>query len=118
MYLFLKELSMPTHYSAPMCITPRQARDLMGANPSAVILDVRTRKEYQTGYIPRAVCIPESSLRSQSRRALPNKSALILVYCKGGSRSASACKMLVSLGYTNVYDFGGINSWPYDIVSG
>ena len=104
---------MPT----PQRISPRKAREIIRTNPGAVILDVRTLQEYQSGRIPGAICLPESSIKSQCSRVLPNKNALILVYCKGGSRSASACKTLTSMGYTNVYDLGGINSWPYEIVS-
>jgi len=102
---------------SPTLVTPRQARDLMRANPGVIILDVRTRQEYQTGYIPGAICMPDNRVKAHAYRVLPNKSALILVYCKGGSRSSSACRTLASMGYTNVYDFGGITSWPYEIVS-
>jgi len=98
-------------------ITPRQVLSLIRANPNAIILDVRTHQEYKTGYIPSAICLPDSSIKAHANRVIPNKNALIIVYCKGGSRSANACKTLASMGYTNVYDLGGINSWPYEIVS-
>lgn len=40
---------------------------------------------------------------------------VILVYCRSGNRSKTASQALADLGYTNVYEFGGINTWPYDI---
>ena len=93
-----------------------EAYALMKRNPSAIILDVRTEHEYSTGKIPGAICIPDYDISDKASRILPNLNAMILVYCKAGSRSRSAVRMLVSMGYTNVYDFGGINTWPYDIV--
>jgi rhodanese-related sulfurtransferase len=47
---------------------------------------------------------------------LTDKDAKILVYCRSGNRSATAAKELIEMGYTDVYDFGGIMSWPYEIV--
>jgi len=100
-----------------MGITPRQARDAIRANRNVIILDVRTRQEYQRGYIPGAISLPEGSLGNHAGRILPSKSAVIIVYCKSGSRSRRAANALASMGYTNVYDLGGIEAWPYDIVS-
>ncbi|MFQ9922947.1 MAG: rhodanese-like domain-containing protein [Beduini sp.] len=39
----------------------------------------------------------------------------ILVYCRSGKRSAAACEQLEKMGYQNVYNFGGILDWPYEI---
>jgi len=103
-------------YSSVRQISPRQARALMQSNPCCTILDVRSRQEYDSGYIPKAVCIPSNELRTRASFYLPDKKAMILVYCKGGSRSREAAASLVSMGYTNVFDFGGINSWPYEII--
>jgi rhodanese-related sulfurtransferase len=49
---------------------------------------------------------------------IPDKEAKIVVYCRSGRRSAEAAKVLKELGYKNVYDLGGINSWPYETISG
>ena len=40
---------------------------------------------------------------------------VVLVYCRSGNRSKTASQALADLGYTNVYEFGGINDWPYEI---
>ena len=48
---------------------------------------------------------------------LPDKDQLILVYCRSGNRSRQAADKLARLGYTNIVEFGGINSWPGVIVT-
>lgn len=39
----------------------------------------------------------------------------IIVYCASGKRSHEAAKLLAEMGYTMVYDLGGINTWPYEV---
>jgi len=99
-------------------ITQEQARQMMDDNPEAIILDVRTEAEFRERRIPGAILIPDGELGNRAAAELPDKDAVILVYCQGGVRSAKAAKELVQTGYTNAYDFGGINSWPYDTISG
>jgi rhodanese-related sulfurtransferase len=95
-------------------ITASEAREKMRQNPGAIILDVRTPGEFATGRIPGAVLLPDYSISEMARVVIPNKNALILVYCRSGVRSREAVYELVSMGYTNVFDFGGINAWPYE----
>ena len=97
-------------------LTAAEAHTIMKRDPSVIILDVRTQQEYATGRIPGAVLLPDYDIQDKARTLLPNKNALILIYCKAGSRSRSACSLLLSMGYTNVYDFGGINTWPYGVI--
>ena len=40
---------------------------------------------------------------------------MVLVYCRSGNRSKKAADKLVSLGYTNIFEVGGINTWPYEV---
>ncbi|AUX43201.1 molybdopterin biosynthesis protein MoeB [Sorangium cellulosum] len=67
-----------------------------------VVLDVREKEEYRAGYIPGAISIPRAFLEMQVEQKLPDKSAPIVAYCAGGTRSALAVKTLQELGYTNV----------------
>ena len=60
-----------------------------------------------------SILLPNTDIKSMAAEVLPDKNALILVYCRAGRRSAIAARELISMGYTNVYDFGGINSWIY-----
>ena len=108
------EADMVYGYYAPIVITSSQARAKMQANPNAIILDVRTQQEFYDERIPGAILLPEYAIRDTAADVLPDKHALILVYCRSGVRSNSAANALVEMGYTNVYDFGGINSWPYE----
>jgi len=86
----------------------------MHTNPAVICVDVRTKQEYDTGHIPGAILLPDSSVKTQAPYVLPDKNAIIIVYCKGGSRSHTAACDLITMGYTNVYNLGGIDSWPYE----
>lgn len=91
------------------------AKELMDTEDDYVILDARTQAEYDEGHIPGAILIPHDTVATAAEDALPNKDQLILVYCRSGNRSKRASQALVDLGYTNVVEFGGINSWPYEV---
>jgi len=94
-------------------ITATQAKELMARYPNAIILDVRTEREFALGHIPGAILLPDFDIGYSASSVLPDLNALILVYCQSGNRSRGATSQLISMGYKNVYDFGGINVWPY-----
>ena len=91
-------------------ISANQAKRMADRNAGAVLLDVRTEAEFSDKRIAGATLLPIDSIRTKASRVLPDKDALILVYCRRGIRSMAAAEQLVSMGYTNVYDFGGIES--------
>lgn len=97
-------------------ITAEQAYEMMNTQ-EVVIVDVRTQSEYDEGHIQNAVLIPNETIGSDLPTNLPDKNAIILVYCRSGRRSEEAARKLVNLGYVSVYDFGGINDWPYGTVT-
>lgn len=98
-------------------ISPQLAKEMMDSGDSITVVDVRTPSEYAAGHIEGAILIPNETITTASNpELLPNVDDTILVYCRSGNRSSQAARKLVSLGYTNVYDFGGINDWPYEIV--
>ncbi|MBQ9959558.1 MAG: rhodanese-like domain-containing protein, partial [Oscillospiraceae bacterium] len=68
-------------------------------------------------HIPGAICLPNELIGTQPPAELPDKAQLILVYCRSGNRSKQAAQKLFDMGYTNIVEFGGINSWPGEIVS-
>lgn len=96
-------------------IKAAQAKEIMDTE-EVIILDVRTPQEYEEGHIEGALLVPDYELISAAETKLPDKDAKILVYCRSGNRSRSAAKELIDMGYTQVYDFGGIMSWTYGIV--
>lgn len=99
-------------------LTAEEAYARMADNEEAVVLDVRTAEEYAEKHIPGAILIPNEEIGSVPPQQLPALDAEILVYCRSGNRSAQAAQKLVDLGYTNVYDFGGIKDWPYETEAG
>ncbi|MCL2285713.1 MAG: rhodanese-like domain-containing protein [Firmicutes bacterium] len=96
-------------------ISAAYTRELVKRYPKAVILDVRSESEYAAGHIPGAILLPDFEISGRANEVLCDYNALILVYCQSGARSRAATSLLVSMGYVNVYDFGGINSWPYEV---
>lgn len=82
---------------------------------NVLVVDVRTRTEYESGYIPEAYNVPLDQIEKGFKNVTENKDDTILVYCRSGNRSKVAARLLTEMGYTNVYDFGGIIDWPYDI---
>lgn len=97
-------------------ITAAQAKEMIDANSEVIILDVRTESEYNAGHIEGAILIPDFDIANKAESILTDKSATILVYCRSGRRSALSAIVLSQLGYTNIYDFGGISDWDYDLV--
>lgn len=96
-------------------IAAQQAKEIMDQGGEYILLDVRTQQEFDAGFIPGAILIPDYELAERAEADLPHKDAVILVYCRSGNRSASSAKTLVGMGYTQVYDFGGIGSWPFEV---
>ena len=97
-------------------ITPQQAKEIMDTEQDYIIIDARTEEEFAEGHIEDAILIPEYEIKGRAEKELPDKDALILVYCRSGRRSKIASEELVNLGYTNVKEFGGIIDWPYETV--
>ena len=98
-------------------VSSDEAAAMMASESDYLILDVRTREEYEQGHIPGAVCVPNESIGSGELSALPRKDQLILVYCRSGNRSKQAAQKLADAGYTNIVEFGGILSWTGETVS-
>ena len=100
-----------------MNITAEEAKKIMDTESEYVVLDVRTEDEFAQGHIPGAILIPDYAIREEAEEALPDKNALILVYCRSGRRSKNAAQILLELDYTNIREFGGILDWPYETVT-
>ena len=93
-----------------------EVKALMKETEGYILLDVRTKEEYESGYIPGAINIPLSDINENVVSSLPDKSQMILVYCRSGNRSRQASDKLSKLGYTNIIEIGGINSWKGEII--
>ncbi len=97
-----------------MNINAEEAKKIMDTESGYIILDVRTQEEYDEAHIPGAIVIPNTEIEARAESELPDKNQMILVYCRSGRRSKLAAEILVELGYTNIYEFGGIIDWPYE----
>lgn len=98
-------------------ITAEEAKTMMDQQKELIILDVRTAEEFSSGHIQGAINISDTDITATVGELIPDKTETILVYCRSGNRSAKASKELIELGYSDVYDFGGIIDWKYDIVT-
>lgn len=98
-------------------VTTEEAVNIMQTEENYVILDVRTAQEFASGHIPGAALLPNETIGTEDILLLPDKDQLILVYCRSGNRSKQAAEKLAQLGYTNIVEFGGINSWTGKIVT-
>lgn len=98
-------------------ISMEEAVSMMEKETDYIILDVRTPEEFAEKHIPNAINIPNEVIGTEELAELPDKDQLILVYCRSGNRSKQASEKLVALGYTNIYEFGGINDWTGETIS-
>ena len=95
-------------------LTQEEAKEMMDTQ-EVIILDVREQDEYDSGHIPGAVLLPVGTIDEETAAAvIPEGDSIVLVYCRSGNRSKTASSTLAELGYTNIYEFGGINTWPYE----
>jgi rhodanese-related sulfurtransferase len=97
-------------------INASEAKKIMDSGEDISILDVRYPDELVDGYIEDSVLIPVDLVLKEAEEKLPDKNKKVLVYCRSGRRSVKAAKQLCEMGYKDVYDFGGIMDWPFEIV--
>lgn len=104
-------------YNGYKQITQEEAKDMMAQDDGHIIVDVRRQDEFAAGHIPDAVCIPNETIDKMKPAELPDLEQIILIYCRSGNRSKQAAQKLVDMGYTNIYEFGGIIDWTGEVVT-
>ena len=119
---FILSLMLPSSCGNPTSqtaayrqISMDEAMKMMKDEKNYIILDVRRPDEYAEGHIPGAINLPNEEIGTAKIATLPDKSQLILVYCRSGRRSKEAAEKLAVLGYTNVIEFGGILDYKGEI---
>ena len=95
-------------------ISPKEALDVLKGDSKAVLIDVRSPEEFRVIRIPGSILIPDYEIKDKIADVVPDKNTPIIVYCRSGNRSRNAAKTLIEMGYTRVFDLGGIIDWPYD----
>ena len=98
-------------------ISQDAAKKMMQRNDGHIIVDVRRQDEYDEGHIEGAILIPNESIEDERPKELGDLDQVILIYCRSGRRSKEAAQKLADMGYGNIYEFGGINTWTGKIVS-
>jgi len=100
-----------------LSIDSKEAKYRIENETGYILVDVRTPKEYKNGHIPDAVNIPNETIGTTTDiPELPKKDQRIYVYCRSGARSRQASGKLAALGYTNIVEMGGVNTWPGNLV--
>ena len=96
-------------------ITPVVVKERLDKGEKLIIVDVRTKEEYDSCHIANSLLIPYDEIEKKAPALLTDKNAAIIVYCRTGRRSEIAAKALIGMGYTNVADMGGISDWKYGL---
>ena len=101
----------PTKIYGYTQISQDEAKEMMARDDGHIIVDVRRQDEYDAGHIPGAIIIPNEDIDTARPKELPDLDQIILIYCRSGRRSKEASEKLAKMGYTNIYEFGGIITW-------
>lgn len=112
--MFLLAFAACTKSVSFVKITPKDALELLKGEKKAILIDVRTEEEFRIIRIPGSILIPDYEIRDKIANVVPDKDTPVILYCRSGNRSAKAAKTLADMGYTKVFDLGGILDWPYD----
>ena len=103
-------------------ISFEEGKHILDTCPGSVLLDVRTEEEYGIEHAAGAVLLPQEDLETMEEwdilDVLPDLDAPVLLYCRTGRRAALAAVKLEELGYTRLYNLGGLNGWPYGMEYG
>ena len=100
----------------PVSISAERAKEIISLGES-IILDVRSPAEFAEGHIEGAISMPSDEIEYLAPALIYDKNQIILVYCRAGSRSHHAALALSAMGFTSVFDFGGILDWEGPIVT-
>ena len=94
-------------------ITIQQLQEKIIENEEILLLDVRTRGEFEgpLGHLPGSLLIPVQELEQRFIELNQYKEKEIVVICRSGNRSVSATKILISKGFNAVNVIGGMKAW-------
>jgi len=94
------------------------AAEMIAADDGHLLVDVRTKEEFEEKHLPGAILLPVDDIKDGKLERLPDKSQIILIYCRTGRRAKDAAEYLAKKGYTNIYEIGGIIDWKGETVTG
>ena len=97
-------------------VSAEEAYKLINDDKEFIIIDVRTKEEYDDGHIPGAKLVPVQILPMKLDELGVYKDKPVLVYCASGGRSPRAVEILVNNDFKNIYHLSrGISSWRYSL---
>ncbi|MCI8620886.1 MAG: rhodanese-like domain-containing protein [Clostridia bacterium] len=82
-------------------------KKLLKSNNLVTLVDTRSPQEFAENRLNGAINIPEYEIAKKACNLLPNRDAIIVLYCQSGERSKKAYFILSKLGYSNLYDLEG-----------
>ncbi len=110
--LWLAALVSCSPAAAESSISQAELADRIGTRTAPLIIDVRTRSEFDSGHIPGAVNIPHTELPSRLGELEAESDQEIVVYCEGGGRSTAAASALRGAGFSTVLHLeGDMRAW-------
>ncbi len=115
--IFISCVSSPKKQTIMNELLPTEWAELYSQTSGAVILDVRTEEEFESGYIKNAVNLDiRGGADFISSIEKLDKSKAYFVYCRSGARSGQACQLMEQMGFETVYNLeGGVLSWEGDL---
>ncbi|MCR2804408.1 rhodanese-like domain-containing protein [Paenibacillus sp. SCIV0701] len=96
-------------------LTPDEAWELMGNDPTAMLVDVRTNEDYRTGHIRGSICIPLQDISNNPFSVCVRKDTPLILYCQKGYKSSIAAQALIDAGYSSVYTIPGLEQYSYPL---
>jgi len=90
-------------------VAPEAAKELV--QEGALLVDVRTAPEYESGHIAGAINVPLQELE-QRKQELGDPTKPVVLYCRSGARSSAATSILRRSGFQQVNDLGAMRRWP------
>lgn len=99
-------------------VAPKAMYEILLKDPSAQLVDVRTKDEFAVSHLKDAqnICVTDNDFKQKV--AFLDRSKPVYVYCKKGGRSAQASKILKQMGFTKIFDLqGGITNWEQQQLS-
>jgi len=84
-----------------------EVKQIMLENPNAILLDVRSKQEYEEGHLSGSLPLCLYDIEKCANQVLPDKEQIIITCCSSGSRSKEAQEILENMGYENVYNLKG-----------
>ena len=97
-------------------ISAEDGAKMLKEDPDIILIDVRTKQEFDEGHIDGSINIPDFELVSRIGEIVKDKNDTVILYCRSGNRSKQASLKLIEMGYKKIYDMGGLLDWPYETI--